>query len=163
MNIRAGSVADLPEVLRLGDEAVEWLVARGRAAQWGAQPWSQDPERVQRVSEQIQGGDLQLAEVDGAVVGALILGERVPYVPPVDEPELYLVLLLASRQHRGVGAALIEFALAEARRRGVSVVRVDCWSGGDGKLVEYYRGQGFTPTVEVPVRDTTVQVFERRL
>ncbi|WP_267903762.1 hypothetical protein [Amycolatopsis acidiphila] len=38
-----------------------------------------------------------------------------------------------------------------------------CWSGGDGKLVEYYRGQGFTPAVEVPVRDTMVQVFERRL
>ena len=163
MRIRAGSAADQPEVLRLGDEAVAWLAARGRTGQWGVRPWSQDPERVRRVRELIEGGDLHLAEVDGLVVGALILGERVPYVPPVDEPELYLVLLLASRQHRGVGAALIEFAFAEARRRGVGLVRVDCWSGGDGKLVEYYRGQGFTPTVGVPTGGATVQVFERRL
>lgn len=92
----------------------------------------------------IEDGDLYLAEVAGSTAGALILGDRMSYAPPVDEPELYLVLLVTSRAHKGagIGSALIEFTLAEARRRGLSLVRVDCWSGGDGKLVEYYRRQG---------------------
>jgi GNAT superfamily N-acetyltransferase len=156
MRIRTGDTSDQPIVMKLFDEAVEWLVARGSSGQWGTGPWSGDPQREERVRGMIEGGDLYVAEVDGGPL---------PDAPPVDEPELYLVLLLSSRAHQGagIGSRLIEFTLAEARRRGASLVRVDCWSGGDGKLVEYYRSQGFTPTIEVSVWERTVQVFERRL
>jgi hypothetical protein len=59
-------------------------------------------------------------------VGALVLGDRLSYAPPVDEAEVYIELPLTSRAHhaQGVGPALI---------------------------------------VEVPARDTTVQVFAQRL
>lgn len=30
------------------------------------------------------------------------------------------------------------------RITGVRLLRLDCWAGGDGKLVAYYQGQGFT-------------------
>ena len=54
-------------------------------------------------------------------------------------------------------------ARARARGLGISLVRVDCWAGGDGSLIRYYEGQGFTPTVRVPVSDTEVQMFEDRV
>ncbi|TVT57412.1 GNAT family N-acetyltransferase [Amycolatopsis rhizosphaerae] len=165
MEIRPGGESDYTTVLSWFDEAVEWLVARGSEGQWGTEPWTGNPEREKRVREFVGGGGLYIGEADGIPVGALVLGERLPYTPPVDEPELYVVLLLTSRRRKGhgVGSALLAFAKEEATRRGVGLLRVDCWSGGDGKLVEYYRSQGFTPTVEVPVRDTSVQVFEYRL
>lgn len=165
IDIRPGDERDLPVVMALFDAAVEWLVARGSAAQWGTEPWSGDPEREDRIRRMVAEGDLFIAELEEDPVGALVLGERSPYVPPVDEPEVFVALLLTSRVHigRGVGSTLLAFAREEARRRGVGLLRVDCWSGGDGKLVEYYRGQGFTPTVEVVVKDTKAQVFEQRL
>jgi GNAT superfamily N-acetyltransferase len=165
LEIRPGRDGDFPMLLGLFDAAVEWLVARGSAGQWGTEPWSGDPRRQDRVRGMVEGGGLFVAEVDGEPAGALVLGDRPPYAPPVDEPEVYIELLLTSRAHKGqgLGSALIEFARAQARRRDVRLLRVDCWSGGDGKLVAYYRGRGFTPTVAVPGRDTTVQVFAQRL
>jgi hypothetical protein len=32
---------------------------------------------------------------------------------------------------------LLGWSLAEAARRGVEVLRVDCYAGGDGRLVRY--------------------------
>lgn len=165
IRIRPGDGRDFPVLMAFFDAAVEWLVARGSAGQWGSGPWSGHPGREDRVRGMATGGGLFIAELDGEPVGALVLGDRLPYSPAVDEPEVYIELLLTSRAHtgRGVGSALLAFAREETRRRGIGLLRVDCWSGGDGKLVEYYRGQGFTPTVEVPVNDTKVQVFEQRL
>ena len=87
------------------------------------------------------------------------------HIPPVDEPEVYIDLLITAREFtgRGVGAFLLTEARAEARRRGRSLVRVDCWAGGDGALVRYYRGQGFTPTVTFEVDGWPGQVLEDRL
>lgn len=36
--IRSGGHEDAPWLLALFDEAIEWLVARGQAGQWGAEP-----------------------------------------------------------------------------------------------------------------------------
>ena len=42
-------------------------------------------------------------------------------------------------------------------------MRVDCWAGGDRRLVAYYVSEGFTPVEEIEVRPgTSVQVFEWR-
>ncbi|GLY64552.1 GNAT family N-acetyltransferase [Amycolatopsis taiwanensis] len=165
IEIRPGDGRDFPTLMAFFDDAVEWLVARGSARQWGTEPWSGNPQREDRVRGMATGGGLFIAELDGEPVGALVLGDRLSYAPAVDEPEVYIGLLLTSRAHagRGVGSALLAFAREETRRRGIGLLRVDCWSDGDGALVEYYRGQGFTPTVEVPVNDTKVQVFEQRL
>lgn len=163
--IRPGRVTDVQIVLDLFDGAVEWLVAHGRSAQWGSAPWSSDPKRVERVHGMVAAGELHVAEIDGAPVGILLLGEPLPYVPPVDEPEVYIDLLLTARRHAGsgIGSALLAVARERARAQGISLLRVDCWAGGDRKLVAYYENQGFSPTVEVPVNDTSAQVFEQRL
>ncbi|MEU3308926.1 GNAT family N-acetyltransferase [Nocardiopsis sp. NPDC055551] len=165
MRLRRGGTEDVPTLTRLFDEAVAWLTERGSGAQWGTEPWSSDPDKVAKVKE-IAAEELWLAEVDGTTVGALAVSDTpISYTPPVAEPELYVHLLLVSRGHRGlnVGGRLLDHARRRARERGTSLVRVDCWAGGDGALVRYYEDQGFTRSLRVPVRGTEVQVFEDRV
>lgn len=166
MQIRAGDRRDLPSLLRMFDEAVAWMVARGNTGQWGTEPWSTDPERVARVEGLVAGGELWVAETGGGPAGALVVGpDAQPYVPPATEPELYVSLLLVSRRHAGagIGAALLDLARERARYRGVGLLRVDCYAGGDGALVDYYVRQGFTPTATFEVRGWPGRLLEQRL
>ncbi len=149
MLVREAGPADVAAVVGMFDEAVEWLVARGSQGQWGTEPFSAFPERVERERRRVAEGKLWVAEEDGTVVGALGLDEEpTRYVEPVAERELYVHLLLTSRRHRGrgIGAALLAHARARAVERGIGLMRVDCWDGGDGRLAAYYRDQGFTPS-----------------
>ncbi len=163
---RAGSPADTDAIMALFDANVAWLVERGRTDQWGSDPWSIDPKKVEFVRGLLATGVVTIAEIDGTVVGASVVSDHpMPYVPPLDEDERYLKLLIASPAHRGekIGHQLIERARANTLAAGVNLLRVDCWSGGDRRLVDYYIGEGFTPTEEIKVRPgTSVQVFEWR-
>jgi len=155
MDIRAGTPEDVGAVLKLLDGAVEWLVAQGRTAQWGAEPWSTQPSLVQRVVGRAERGELRIAELDGGVAGAVAVSEEAgDYVSPAGEPELYVSMMVTERRFkgRGVGAALLAEARAEALRRGLPLLRVDCYRGDDRKLVAFYRGQGFTEVGPFTVR-----------
>jgi GNAT superfamily N-acetyltransferase len=167
--IRPGTVADTPAVLALLDGAVAWLVARGRTGQWGSDPFSADPRRHEMVTSWADAGGLYVADIDGAVAGALAVGAAPPYVPSVAEPELYVNLLVTDR-HRagaGIGAALLRWAEDAARERGLALLRVDCYRGDDRALVRYYERQGFVATVpftvNLPAGPWPGQVLERRL
>ncbi|WP_326958030.1 GNAT family N-acetyltransferase [Amycolatopsis sp. NBC_01286] len=164
--IRSGDSGDVDILLRFFDEAVEWLVARGSSKQWGTEPWSGVPKRVERVQGMAADPGLRIAMVEGRPAGALIVSEdHDPHVPAVDERELYVRLLITSRRFTGqrVGGRLVEYALDEAKRRGIDLVRVDCWAGGDGDLQRYYESQGFKPTVRFDVDGWTGQVLEQRV
>src|SRR5579875_477403 len=144
--MRSGGREDAGWLLGLFDEAVAWMVARGQPGQWGTEPFSARPESVARVRALAGGGGLRVAELDGEPVGALIVGDAPDYVPPASEPELYVILVLTSRRHRGrqIGARLIEAAVEEARAAGAVTLRVDCWAGAPS-LVAWYERQGFAP------------------
>jgi GNAT superfamily N-acetyltransferase len=148
--VRVGSPGDLDWLLGLFDEAVAWMVARGQAQQWGSEPWSADARIRERVAEMIAAGGLRVAQVGGEDVGALIVGERPPHVPAIDEPELLVSRRFAGRR---IGEWLVTQAIAEARALGAAVVRVDCWAGAP-PLVAWYEGCGFAPagTFAVDVR-----------
>ncbi|SFO65605.1 GNAT family N-acetyltransferase [Amycolatopsis rubida] len=163
--IRPGVAGDADVVLGFFDDAVAWLVARGSAGQWGTEPWSKIPKRAERVREYAADPEFRMAEIDGKPAGALILGQAMPYVPPVDEPELYVRLLITSRQFTGqrVGSRLLRHSMDEAKRRGIDLVRVDCWAGGDGDLPRYYQSQGFTPAEQFTVDGWLGQVLEQRV
>jgi GNAT superfamily N-acetyltransferase len=107
-----------------------------------------------------------IAEIDGEVAGCSVVTDHpMPYVPAIEEPERYLKLLIASPAHRGqkIGHQLIELAREYTITEGIDLLRVDCWSGGDRRLVQYYVDEGFIPTQEIEVRPgTSVQVFEWR-
>lgn len=146
LTIRRGGRLDVPTVLALLDRATEWLVGNGRADQWGTQRHSTNPRRVKQITAFAEANGLWIGEADGQPVGALSVGEAMPYVPPVDEPELYVQLLVTDRAAAGsgIGATLLEHARSLARQQHVSLLRVDCFAGGDGALVRYYERQGFT-------------------
>ncbi|MEE6259130.1 GNAT family N-acetyltransferase [Plantactinospora sonchi] len=169
LTVRSGGPGDVPAVLALLDGATRWLVARGRVDQWGSAPHSTNPRRLAQVRRWAADGELYLAELAGTPVGALVVGGAVPHVPPADEPELYVNLLVTHRAHAGrrIGAGLLAYAERLARERGLDLLRVDCYAGGDGALIRYYESQGFTRTapftVQLPDRRWPGQLLERRL
>ncbi len=170
MIVRRGTPTDVTEGLRLLDEAVAWLVSQGRTGQWGSDPFSSTEARIERMTQEFTENDVWLAEIDGEVVGAMLLGTSpMPYVNPVDEPEIYLHLLVTdrSRSGSGIGQALVDQAVAEAAARGIDLVRVDCYAGDDRKLVAQYERMGFTPTepfvVDVRGTDWHGQVLQIRV
>lgn len=166
LRFRRGSSADTDAVIGLFDANVVWLVERGYPEQWGTEPFSESPKHVEFVRGLLGDGLVTIAEIDGAVVGASVVTDHpMPYVPAIEESERYLKLLIVSPEHRGerIGHRLIERAREETIAEGVSLLRVDCWAGGDRRLVAYYTSEGFTPTEEIEVRPgTSVQVFEWR-
>lgn len=170
MEIRRGDLDDVPILVDMYDEAIEWMVARGNTKQWGSEPWSGLPHRVAGVRTTVRAGDLWIAELDVEPVGALIVSDKAPaYAPPAGEPELYVILLLVSRRHSGkkIGTALLDFARDQARAREVSLMRADCYAGGTGELVGYYTRHGFTPTetftAVTPTGPWPGQYLEQRL
>jgi len=146
VRIRRGVGADVPGVLALLDGATEWLVAQGRTDQWGAEAHSTNPRRIEQVRGFAADGGLWIAELDERAVGALAVGEAMPYVSPATEPELYVRLLVTDRTltGHGIGTMLLDHARSLARADGVDLLRVDCFAGGDGALIRYYEKQGFT-------------------
>ncbi|HEY8478568.1 MAG TPA: GNAT family N-acetyltransferase [Spirillospora sp.] len=166
MRIRQGGPADAPVMLAMLDGAVAWLTAQGRSGQWGTKPWSNDPRRVERITGIARDDEIWVAEADGRPAGVMAVSPGPPhYVDPVDEPELYITLLVTDRAFagRGVGSALIAKAREEARAKGAGLLRVDCYGGGDGRLVEYYRRHGFEPIAEFSVSGWPGRLLAQRI
>ncbi|WP_377269046.1 GNAT family N-acetyltransferase [Peterkaempfera sp. SMS 1(5)a] len=171
IEIRTGGPDDAPTILGLLDGAVAWLVERGYPDQWGTTPWSIAPAAVERIHRYATEYLVRIAEVDGRQAGSCILAEEPPsYVAPVEERELYVRSLVTDRTLKGsgVGAALIDDARAEAGRRGIGLLRVDCFAGNQGRLVAQYQRLGFTPSDTFTVDPTGAgpwhgQVLEQRL
>ncbi|MFI0353076.1 GNAT family N-acetyltransferase [Actinomadura sp. 9N407] len=166
MEIRQGGVADVPVVMKMLDGAVAWLADNGRSGQWGERPWSEDSEKVRSITDKVRTGTAWIAEIDGGPAGAMTLSRTVPhYVSAADEPELYITLLVTARSFagRGVGAALLAHAVAEAGRLGVGLLRVDCYAGEDRQLVAYYRRNGFIEAEAFKVGSWPGQLLYRRI
>jgi GNAT superfamily N-acetyltransferase len=170
-NIRTGGPADAPVILGLMDTAVAWLNARGLSGQWGTAPYSSRPSSAAHVDGYTSNHLVRVAELDGTAVGVCVLAEQPgDYVPKVAERELFVRLLVTDRAHSGagIGAALIADARAETERRGISLLRVDCYAGGAGRLVDQYRKLGFTESADFTVEHPTLgpwpgKVLEIRL
>ncbi|MFF1507972.1 GNAT family N-acetyltransferase [Streptomyces sp. NPDC058326] len=166
ISIRKGRAEDLPAILGVLDSAVVWLNGKGITAQWGTEPFSARPKAVRQVEDTMVAGDPWIAEIDGVPAGTMTLtpfpGQ---HVEPAGEPEVYVRLLATdARFHgHGVGAALLAHAAEETRRQGVSLLRVDCFAGSEGRLIAYYENQGFTRTETFTVGDWEGQVLERRV
>ena len=164
-SLRVAGPDDTAPVLGLLDDAVVWLKSRGITEQWGTKSFSGDPKRVAAAEGWVRSGGGVIAERDGRPAGALVVGEATSYVPAATEPELYVVLLVAARDPsaRGVGHRLLAVADEAARQLGVSLLRVDCYAGGDQSLVRFYESAGYTRTHTFDVNGWPGQVLERRL
>ncbi|MET8042230.1 GNAT family N-acetyltransferase [Micromonospora sp. NPDC005215] len=151
IRVRRGGPADAPAVLKMLDAAVKWMNDRGNTEQWGTTSFSERPGGTELVDRYLTENLAYIAELDGTPAATLVLDSgpspRAP-IPPADEPERYVRLLVADRRFAGrnLGSALLAHAVRETRRAGVRLLRVDCWAGGGGELVAFYERQGFTPT-----------------
>ncbi len=149
ITIRAGGPEDTPLILAMLDSSVAWLVAEGRPGQWGTEPWSASPRAVEVVRGYATSGTPYVAETDGVPAATLTLSDAPgTYLEPAGETERYIHLLASDRRFkgRGAGAALLAHAAEVTRRAGVSLLRVDCYAGDDGKLVAFYEKNGFVRT-----------------
>ncbi|MCX4763026.1 GNAT family N-acetyltransferase [Streptomyces sp. NBC_01275] len=152
ITIRDAGPDDIPAILGMLDSSVEWLVSQGRTGQWGTKPLSESPKTVESVVRYMEEGQVFVAEVDGVPAATLTItgspGVYLSHLAPPGEPERYIHWLASDRRFKGhgVGSALLVHAAEETRRAGVSLLRVDCYAGGDGKLVAYYEANGFVPT-----------------
>jgi GNAT superfamily N-acetyltransferase len=164
--IRRASAHDVPAVLEIFDDVIAWFVSIGNEGQWGSEPWSTQPRRIALVTEACALPDAWVAaDQDGRVLGALILGESMPYVPPATAPEIYVRVLVASRdaRARGVGRRLMAFADERARAAGVGRLRVDCYGGGTGALVRFYESCGYERISTFDVEGWPGQLLGRRV
>jgi GNAT superfamily N-acetyltransferase len=164
--VRKGGPRDVDAVLALFDGAVRWLTDRGLTGQWGTAPFSTRPERMEQARGWGRSGGLRIADAAGTPVGAMVVGNSPVYVVPAREPDLYVQALVSSRDHplgKGAGRLLLDHARAEAAERGLGLLRVDCWAGGGGALIRYYRSAGFTPTERFMVGDWQGQLLEQRV
>lgn len=164
--IRRATQHDVAAVLALFDEAIAWFGEIENQGQWGTEAWSNQPHQIARISEACALPGAWVAEDQaGRVQGALILGEAMPYVPPANEPEVYVRVLISSRdlQARGLGRSLLDFAEGQARRAGVQQLRVDCYGGGTGALVRFYESCGYERLATFQVDDWPGQLLGRRL
>ncbi|MFE0775339.1 GNAT family N-acetyltransferase [Streptomyces sp. NPDC058861] len=166
MKIRKGGPEDIPAILAILDSAVVWLNDKGITAQWGTDPFTARPAAVRQVEETVAEGDLWVAEIDGTPAGTMTLTPHPgKHVPHAEEPEVYIRLLATDKKfhNQNVGAALLRHAAAETRRKNVSLLRVDCFAGSEGRLIAYYEKQGFTRTDTFAVGDWQGQILERRV
>ncbi|WP_353111464.1 GNAT family N-acetyltransferase [Microbacterium sp.] len=164
--IRRATEADAPEVLRLFDEIIEWFASIGNQGQWGTEPWSTSERQIGRVTEACGLPEAWVAEhPDVGLCGVLVLGEAMEYVPAATEPEVYVRLLLASRDQRarGIGRRLLTFADERAVAAGVDRLRVDCYGGGTGDLVRFYESCGYERIAAFDEDGWPGQLLGRRL
>ena len=162
--IRHATPADADDILRLFDEAIAWFVSIGNVKQWGTEPFSAQQRQIDRVTGWCAEAGAWVAEhPEAGVCGALVLGEANDYVPAATEPELYVRLLIGSRDPRakGTGRQLLAFADGQASEAGK--LRVDCYAGGSGDLVRFYESCGYARTGAFTVGEWPGQILERRV
>ncbi|MET4575399.1 GNAT family N-acetyltransferase [Ottowia thiooxydans] len=164
--IRRATSVDAPAVLKVFDEVIAWFVQMGNKEQWGSEPWSASPRRIQLVEDACALPEAWVAQDErGRLLAALVLGAAQPYVPPATEPEIYVRVLVASRDDRarGIGRRLLAFADNRARAAGVQRLRVDCYGGGTGALVRFYESCGYERMTTFSVDGWPGQLLGRSL
>ncbi|ASO18942.1 N-acetylglutamate synthase-like GNAT family acetyltransferase [Actinoalloteichus hoggarensis] len=164
-SIRIADTSDIAGVLALLDDAVKWLCENGSEGQWGSTPFSAREQAVDRVTSWVRAGYVRVAEQDHRLLGAIALGPAPDYIPPTTMPELYVIALVSGRDPaaRGVGGTLLELAGRLAVGQGVDRLRLDCWGGGEGRLVRYYQSRGFEPVETFDHDGWPGQILEQRL
>ena len=93
-----------------------------------------NPDAIDLPSEQIERGDILVAELDGQIAGfaaVLTAGGKAELDGLFVEPELW---------RRGIGAALVDAAIHQTRRRGLSLLTVVA----EPAARKFYESCGFT-------------------
>jgi predicted N-acetyltransferase YhbS len=138
VKVRPAVREDVETVGELIDDATRWV------GELGFEQWPLPFPREELLAA-IDRGEVHLAEVDGEAVATVTLlwddpvywGERPP-------DAAYVHKLAVRRDHagRGIGAAVVEWANAEAHAAGRAFLRLDCLRQSRG-IRDYYERLGF--------------------
>jgi ribosomal protein S18 acetylase RimI-like enzyme len=155
--VRLAAPDDMPLILRMIDEAAEWLKTQD-TDQW-AMAWPNRNERDARILRGLLAGRTWIAEdyqIPVATVTCSPAGDAELWSPAeLDEPAGYMSRLIVRRKYAGTGTGgrLTDWIGALARDRyGAQCLRADVWTTNT-RLHEYYRQQGFRFLRFCPDRD----------
>jgi GNAT superfamily N-acetyltransferase len=138
VNVRRATQADAGVAGSILDEATDYVAALGYD-QWPV-PFPQD-----ELAQRIERGELFMVEVDGDTAATFTLlwddpsfwGEQ-----PPDAAYLHKLAIRREYAGRGLGAAIVEWADAQAAAAGRRYLRLDCMRDNEG-IRTYYERLGF--------------------
>jgi ribosomal protein S18 acetylase RimI-like enzyme len=146
MNVRRAEPKDLPVLVALHDE-VQQLHLAARPDQFKAPAEGALEKRFQELLASTDA-KVWVTEVAGAVVGyAVQLLVRRPGGPVVPERqwiEIDMIGVFASHRGRGVGRALIDIIVEDARATGIEQVELSSWAFNTDAHQAFERA-GFAP------------------
>ena len=144
-------------VAGLLDEATVWVNDLG-FSQWPL-PFPRD-----QLAGAIERGEVYVVESeDGEAVATVSMLPDDPLYWGDQPPDAYYVHKLAVRRDqagRGVGAAVVEWANAEAAEAGREFLRLDCLGDNPG-IRDYYEDLGFEHRGDVVLDGRTISLYER--
>ena len=147
LRIRRGAVCDTDTVIGLIDEAAHWL--RGKGTDQWAEPWPSRSARDGRVRRGLRHGNTWIAEAGTQAIATITCrqhGNQNLWTPQERrEPAVYVSRLIVTRSAAGlgVGAAMVDWAAAQAQRGwDAQWIRIDVWTTNVA-LHNYYKKTGF--------------------
>ena len=156
MKVRPARAEDVACVGELLDEATRWVGERG-FEQWPL-PFPRD-----ELAAAIERGEVYLAQVDGRAAATVTLLLDDPMYWGERPPDAVYVHKLAVRRElagRGIGAALVEWANAEAVAAGRLFLRLDCLR--DNPVIrKYYESLGFEHRADLERGGRRMSLYER--
>jgi GNAT superfamily N-acetyltransferase len=157
VNVRRAHHEDADTVAGLLDEATVWVNELG-FSQWPL-PFPRD-----ELAGAIDRGEVYIVEAeDGESVGTVTILLDDPVYWPGSPPDALYVHKFAVRRDRagrGIGAAVVEWANAEAAEAGRDFLRLDCL-GDNAGIRDYYEQLGFEHCGDLVLDGINMSLYER--
>jgi GNAT superfamily N-acetyltransferase len=156
VNVRPAEPEDVELVASLLDEATRWVGELG-FEQWPL-PFPRD-----ELEAAIARGEVYVAELEGDVVATvtrlwddpMYWGER-----PPDALYVHKLAVRRDRAGRSIGAAIVEWADAQAAAGGRSFLRLDCLRDNPA-IRGYYERLGFEHRADLELGRRWMSLYER--
>jgi GNAT superfamily N-acetyltransferase len=156
VNVRRAHHEDAFTVAALLDEASAWVDELG-FSQWPL-PFPRD-----QLAAAIDRGEVYVVEAeDGEAVATVSMLPDDPYWGdrPADAFYVHKLAVRRDRAGRGIGAAVVEWANAEAAEAGREFLRLDCLGDNPG-IRNYYEDLGFQDRGDIVVDGRKLSLYER--
>ncbi len=157
MNVKRARHEDADTVAELLDEATVWVGELG-FEQWPL-PFPRD-----ELAEAIDRGEVYVVEgEDDEPVATLVLLQDDPQYwgdRPQDAFYLHKFAVRRDRAGRGIGAAVVEWANAEAAEAGREFLRLDCLCDNP-RIRDYYEDLGFEHRGDLVLNGRNMSLYER--
>jgi len=157
VNVKRARHEDADTVAELLDEATVWVGELG-FEQWPL-PFPRD-----ELAEAIDRGEVYVVEgEDDEPVATLVLLQEDPQYwgdRPQDAFYLHKFAVRRDRAGRGIGAAVVEWANAEAAEAGREFLRLDCLCDNP-RIRDYYEDLGFEHRGDLVLNGRNMSLYER--